>query len=63
MKWNVEEPLLPRKRKMPKRFEQGMGEASFHTTAKDLYRQAYFEAIDLAVSSIKDRFEQPGYKG
>ena len=62
VKWNVEEAVLPRKRKMPRRFELGTGEASFHTTASDLYRQVYFEAIDLAVSSIEQRFEQPGYK-
>lgn len=61
VKWNVDEPQFPRKRKMPKRFEQGTGEASFHTSVNDLYRQVYFEAIDLAVSSIKQRFEQPGY--
>ena len=26
------------------------------------YRTVYFEALDLLVSSIKDRFDQPGYK-
>lgn len=62
VKWDVDEPQLPRKRKVPKRYELGVGEAEFHATPKDMYRQVYFEAIDLAVSSIKDRFEQPGYK-
>ena len=28
---------------------------------EDHYRQNYFEAIDLAVTSIEDRFNQPGY--
>ena len=29
---------------------------------KALYRQTYFEVIDLAVSSITERFEQPGFR-
>ena len=37
---------------MPPRYEQGSSEAQFHSTAKDLFRQVYFEVIDLAVSSI-----------
>lgn len=35
--WEVEEPQLPRKRKVPQRYEQGAGEAEFHRTAKDLF--------------------------
>ena len=62
VQWDVEEPQLPRKRKVPRRYEQGAGKAEFNATAKDLYRQVYFEAIDLAVTSINDRFDQPGYK-
>ena len=55
-------PQLPRKRKLPKRYEQGNSEPEFHATAKALYRQTYFEVIDLAVSSITERFEQPGFR-
>lgn len=34
----------------------------FHTeTAEDMYHVAYIEAIDLAISTIQDRFDQPGY--
>ena len=29
---------------------------------KDLYRQKYFEVLDLAAVSITDRFYQPGFK-
>lgn len=59
---DVGEPQLPRKRKLPKRYEQGNSEPEFHATAKALYRQTYFEVIDLAVSSITERFEQPGFR-
>ncbi len=59
---DVGEAQVPRKRKVPKRYEQGSGEAEFHDSAKGLYRQTYFEALDLAVSTITDRFEQPGFR-
>ena len=62
MQWDVEEPQLPRYRTVPPRYEQGSSEAQFHSTTKDLFRQVYFVAIDLAISSIKNRFAQPGFK-
>ena len=31
-------------------------------TVDDHYRRIYFEAIDVIVASIKDRFDQPSYK-
>ncbi len=58
---DTNEPLLPRKRKAPKRLEIGDGECYFSVTVEDHYRQIYFEALDLAVTSIQDRFDQPGY--
>ena len=58
----VGDPCLPRKRKRPRRFETGRSEGEFHTVPKDLFRQAYFESFDLAISCITDRFDQPGYK-
>ena len=58
----IEEPQLPRRRKAPRRFEQGTGEAEFHATPKGMYRQTYFEVLDSAVASITARFDQPGYK-
>ena len=56
----VEQPSLPRKRKVPRRIDDGNGGASFSETVEDHYRQ-YFEVLDLAVVSIRDRFDQPGY--
>ncbi len=58
---NTEEPSLPRKRKAPKRLEVGSGDHYHSPTIQEHYRQQHFEAIDLAVSSIQDRFDQPGY--
>ena len=34
----------------------------FPQTVTDLYRQKYFEALDLVIICVKNRFDQPGYK-
>ena len=52
---------MPRKRKMPKRFQSGIGENFFPQTESDMYRQK-FEALDLVINCVKTRFDQPGYK-
>lgn len=31
-------------------------------TPKSYYLHAYYEALDLAINAIQDRFDQPGYK-
>ena len=59
--FDVEEPQLPRRRRCPKRYNDGLSEGHHPETVKDLYRQYYFEAIDAVISCIKDRFNQPGY--
>ena len=56
------EPQLPRRSKRPRRYDDGLAESEFHDTPKAHFRQHYFEALDLAVNCIKDRFDQPGYK-
>ena len=61
-KFDVSEPSLPRKRKCPRRYEEGSAEAEFSSSVKDHYRRQYFEALDLVVAGIKQRFDQPGYK-
>lgn len=59
---NIDEPHLPRKRKAPKRFETGSAPSEFPASVEDYYRQIYFEALDLAVTSIKNRFDHKGYQ-
>lgn len=53
----VEKPTLPRRRKTPRRLDDG-SDPSFPTTVEEHYRILYFEALDL----ITNRFDQPGYK-
>jgi hypothetical protein len=56
------EPQLPRRTKRPRRYDDGLAESEFHDDPMAYFRQHYFEALDLAVNCIKDRFDQPGYK-
>ena len=58
----VGEPQLPRRRRLPTRYEDGMGSYEFHDSPMLHYRQLYYEAIDIIVSCLKDRFDQPGYQ-
>lgn len=58
----VDEPVLPRKRKVPARFEEGSAVGHHPDTPQDLYRRDYFECLDLIVACIRDRFDQPGYR-
>jgi hypothetical protein len=59
---DVDEPKLPRQRKRPPRYEDGKAAPEFHSTPKDYYRSIYYEALDLITQTIKDRFDQPGYR-
>ena len=58
---DVDEPKLPRKRKAPRRYEEGAAEPGFHDDCKQYFRINYFEALDLIISSVKETFDQPGY--
>ena len=53
----TEEPKLPRIRKAPRRIDHG---SSPHTyaCAKDMYRHAYYEALDLVSEEVERRFQQ-----
>lgn len=61
-KLNVSEPTLPRRRKVPRRFETGNAEAEFPTTISAHYRKVYYKGLDLIINCVKNRFEQPGYQ-
>ena len=59
---NVEEPQLPRQRKAPKRYDDGLSTGYFHDSTKEHYKQIYYEALDYIISCVEDRFDQPGYR-
>ena len=53
------EPKLPRSRKVPRRIDHGTSEGHRHLSPKDMYRQTYYEAIDVVAEKVKRRFDQP----
>ena len=67
----IKKPALPRKGKRPNygtldKFFQVEGcsnnENSYHaSTPEEYFRQQYFENLDLIISSVKDRFNQPAF--
>ena len=59
---DVKEPQLPRRRKVPLRYESGKAPAEYHSTPKVYYRQIFYEALDLITQAIESRFDQPGYR-
>ena len=55
-------PMLPRRPRAPRRIEiSGTGKPTYPVTAKDYYRRIYFEAIDLMMNAIDQRFDQPSF--
>ena len=58
---DIDDPTLPQKRKVPQKLDEGSAPADFPTDCKTYYQQSYFEALDLAISTIQDCFDQPGF--
>ena len=59
--WDVLDPKLPRKRRLPSRYEDGEP-GDLPSDCKVHYWQSYSEALDLAVNVIEDWFDQPDYQ-
>ena len=57
----TDEPVLPRQRKLPRRIDDG---ASSHhpSTPSEMYRQKYFEVLDVVCDEINRRFDQKDLK-
>ena len=58
---DIDEPILPRKRRRPARYEDGE-EGYQPQNAKDIYKVIYFQAYDYVINAISERFDQPDYK-
>ena len=59
---SVNEPQLPRQRKVPRRYDNGTACGDFPSTPKAHFKPVYFEAIDLITNCVQERFDQPGYR-
>ena len=58
---SISEPALPRQKRAPSGFEIGTGPPWYPTTPQEHYRRIYFEAIDLMVNAIDNRFNQASF--
>ena len=50
---DVDDPVLPRMRKTPRRHEIGSGEGDFHSSPKEYFKVHHYEALDLVVNFIQ----------
>ena len=53
----TEEPVLTRPRKIPRKYDTG-AQPHHYTSPEEMYRQAYFEALDHVGGEIEKRFDQ-----
>ena len=60
--FDIAGPQLSCTRKRPQRYEEGSASGFQHDAPDPFYRQIYFEAIDNALSTIRSRFDQPGFQ-
>ena len=58
---DINEPVLPRKRKIPQRYDGNHNEFN-HCSIKAMYRQMYFESYDYIINAITESFDQPDFK-
>ena len=58
--FDVQQPELLPQRKIQKRLDDGIGKHEYHSEPKTYHRSQYYEALDLSVGCIKDRFYQSG---
>ena len=61
-KLDVDEPILPRKRKAPTRFDPTSSTTHADNTPEDLYRRLYYEVIDTLLGEIEKRFDSDSFE-
>ena len=58
----VEEPVLPRRIKIPPKLADSFAAIPEYTDTKEIYRVFYDKAFEIIINHVKDRFMQKGYK-
>lgn len=61
-KLDVDEPVLPRKRKAPTCLDPTPSTAHADNTPEDLYRRLYYEVIDTLLGEIEKRFDSDSFE-
>ena len=57
-KLEIDNPKPPRKRKVPSHYEEGESLVEFVSTVEEHYHQIFYQAIDMVLNYIRDRFQQ-----
>ena len=60
--FGVNDPRLPRKRKVPERFGRDESVPTHFTAVDDYYREIFYQALDRIITCIRERFYQPGFR-
>ena len=60
-KLEINGPKLPRKRKTSSHYEEGEVSIQFVSTVEERYRQVFYQAIDMVVNCICDKFQQKDF--
>ena len=58
---DIGDPILPRQRKLPKKFDKP-DTYHFPSTPKEFFRNIYLKVFDQTVNDIKEIFDQPDYR-
>ena len=58
--FDCEEPVLPRKRRAPRRLDEATT-SHFDLTPEGMYCRLYFEVLDMITGEIQRRFESPSF--
>ena len=59
--FDIDDPQLPRVRRMPRRLDDGAAAHEFQT-AEDYYRSQFYSVLDTAVAAIEQRFKAESLK-
>lgn len=56
-KYNLDQPIVPRNRRLPKRLDSNSHTAHFPSTVEDRYRPIFFGVLDQLIASFNSRFD------
>ena len=59
--FDCDEPVLPRRRRAPKRMDEANTTTHFDTTPEDMYHRYCFEVLDVLIGEIERRFESSSF--
>ena len=58
----VNDPLLPRKRKVPAKLVDSLEPIPVHSSISEMYQGFYSSALETMITNIKNRFQHRGYE-